>query len=288
MGGEPLPTTFERPAVPRGSSGVGTGCAAGRPLRGIKARVAEALGCKDCGGGTWQSSMTAQCVEEGVTCGWRAGKYDGEGVPGRPVCCVAVGIGATHSGASKPESQRRWGARPSQRSVEEAAVRLTHGQEYDGEGARPSQRTVGVVAGSETRRGQRGIKLEQAGEALGDGRVMAGGVVLCQVRGQDAQQAARPLGLCQIKEGCARDRLLYGDGRRRSARAHPNEVPEQTVRVAVEASANLTAEHDESLRPHARAAPSTSVVQGCGCPVRVSSYATVASQHNAVPLALAP
>ena len=53
---------------------------------------------------------------------------------------------------------------------------------------RPSQRTVGVVAGSETRRGQRGIKLEQAGEALGDGRVMAGGVVLCQVRGQDAQQ----------------------------------------------------------------------------------------------------
>ena len=73
----------------------------------------------------------------------------------------------------------------------------------------------------------------------------------------------------RVAEGCARDRLLYGDGecappsscppwscsssqcRRRSARAHPNKVPEQAVRVAVEASANLTAEHDESLRPFA-------------------------------------
>ncbi|OLQ01748.1 hypothetical protein AK812_SmicGene15432 [Symbiodinium microadriaticum] len=57
------------------------GCAAGGPLRGIEAGVAEALAPENCGGGTWQSSMTAQCVEE-------------------------------------------------------AAVRLTHGQEYDGEGAR--------------------------------------------------------------------------------------------------------------------------------------------------------
>ena len=57
------------------------------------------------------------------------------------------------------------------------------------------------------------------------------------------------------------------------------------MRVAVEASANLTAEHDESLRPFApelrigrglaslccpEGGASRSAVQGCGCPVRVS------------------
>ena len=76
------------------------------------------------------------CSEEAVSCGWRAGKDDGEGVPGRPVCCVAVGVGATQAEPAEP---------------------------------------FGVVGrpGDST-----GSKLKQAGEALGDARVMGNRVVL--------------------------------------------------------------------------------------------------------------
>ena len=75
MAGEPLPA-FEGPAVP---GGVGMGCAAGGPLRGIEAGVAEALAPENCGGGTWQSSMTAQCVEEAAVRLTHGQEYDGEG-----------------------------------------------------------------------------------------------------------------------------------------------------------------------------------------------------------------
>ena len=49
---------------------------ASRPVRSIKAGVAEVLSCQDCSGGGRQNSFTALCSEEAVSCGKCAGKDD--------------------------------------------------------------------------------------------------------------------------------------------------------------------------------------------------------------------
>ena len=93
-----------------GFRGVGTGCAAGRPLQGIKAGVAEVLPCKDCSRAAADDKTPSPRNEEAVSCGGRAGKDDGEGVaPGRPVGCVAVGVGATQAEPAEPLGS--WAAR---------------------------------------------------------------------------------------------------------------------------------------------------------------------------------
>ena len=92
-------------------------------------------------------------------------------------------------------------------------------------------------------------------------------------------------------------------GWRRFVGPQSDQVSHQLLRVAVEAPSDLAAKHQELLLPLApelrvvaalrrsaarRAAPSTSAVHGCGCPVRVSGETSVASQHSVDPLGVAP
>ena len=116
--------------------------------------VAEVLSRQD-------RSSTAQCSEEAVSCGRRAGNE-----PGRPVC----------------------------------------GQHERSAGR--AHRTVGELGGPETGWGQGGIKLEQAGEALRNGRVMVGCVALCQARGQDAQQVIGAESGARLEEQPGSSKLL--------------------------------------------------------------------------------
>ncbi|CAE7221003.1 unnamed protein product, partial [Symbiodinium sp. KB8] len=76
----------------------------------IKAGVAEVLPCKDCSRAAADDKTPSPRNEEAVSCGGRAGKDDGEGVaPGRPVGCVAVGVGATQAEPAEPLGS--WAAR---------------------------------------------------------------------------------------------------------------------------------------------------------------------------------
>ena len=160
MGSESLPA-LERPTF-AGHCVVGTGCGARRPIRGVKAAVAEVLPREDRSGGTGQDALTAQRSEQALSSGGRAGLDDREGVaPRRPVSGVAVGAGAAQAEPTEP--------------LRELGCPHCGG-------------------------GQGGVKLEQAGKALCDGRVVVCCVSSCQVRGQYAQQVVSSGGCATLEQ----------------------------------------------------------------------------------------
>ena len=117
---------------------------------GVKAAVAEVLPREDRSGGTRQDALAAPRSEQAVSSGGRAGLDDREGVaPRRPVSRVAVGAGTAQAEPTEPLREL--------------------GCPYCG-------------------RGQGGVKLQQAGDALCNGRIVVRCVGSCQVWGPYAQQ----------------------------------------------------------------------------------------------------
>ena len=148
VGSESLPA-LERPTFV-GYCVVGTGCGARRPIRGVEAAVAEVLPREDRRGGTRQDALAAQCSEQAVSSGGRTGLDDREGVaPRRPVSRKGVGGGTAQAEPTEPLREL--------------------GCPYCG-------------------RGQGGVELQQAGEALCNGRVVVCCVGRCQVWGRYVQK----------------------------------------------------------------------------------------------------
>ena len=161
MGSESLPA-LERPTF-AGYCVVGPGCGARRPIRGVKAAVARGAAAR--GSQRWHRAGRPRRAALGA--GARQLRARGPGRQGR--CRTKT--------PSEPRSGRSWrSAGRAHRTV--AGVGLP------------------VYCGG----GQGGVKLEQAGKALCNGRVVVCCVSSCQVWGQYAQQVVSSGGCATLEQ----------------------------------------------------------------------------------------